>query len=96
MSAIDRLKVQSLQAEIERLQTMLAEREWRPIATAPKDDSRILVWIPDENDGHHFAHAGVDYWRLESWYLSRPGRSPTHWIPLPAPPCAALADEGER
>jgi len=61
-------------------------KEWQPIETAPRDDRRILVWRPDEKDGHHFAHAGVDYWRLNGWYLSRRYQQPTHWMPLPAPP----------
>lgn len=65
---------------------------WRPIETAPRDGTRVLVWRPRESDDH-VAHAGVDHWRDDnagggsgSWYRSRRYQQPTHWMPLPAPP----------
>lgn len=63
---------------------------WQPIATAPRDGRRVLVWIADKNyTGHAFA-------RL--WFYSTDGRLGggaegyngdwriTHWMPLPEPP----------
>lgn len=65
---------------------------WRPIETAPRNGTRVLVWRPRESDDH-VAHAGVDHWRDDnagggsgSWYRSRRYQQPTHWMPLPAPP----------
>lgn len=66
---------------------------WRPIETAPKDGTVVLVWRPRESDDH-VAHAAVDHWRSYeiggggsgSWYRSRRYQQPTHWMPLPATP----------
>ncbi len=72
--------------------TETREAGWRPIETAPKDGTRVLVWRPRES-GDHIAHAGVDHWRDDnagggsgSWYRSRRYQQPTHWMPLPTPP----------
>ena len=64
--------------------------KWRPIETAPKDESSILVYAR-----HGFY---VAFW-FEGWlavddnkhgpYPLR-GPSPTHWMPLPAPPEEAI------
>jgi len=64
--------------------------KWSPIATAPKDGTKILVWRPHE-DHNNVAHAGVDFWKINhygngEWYRSRRHQQPTHWMPLPPPP----------
>lgn len=64
---------------------------WQDIGTAPKDGTYVLVWRPDEGDGHHEAHAGIDVWIEGCWYKSRRLQQPTHWMPLPSPP----SKEGE-
>lgn len=69
------------------------QREWQPIATAPKDGTRILLgrFVPgDEYDGHM---------QVDRWWSAKDKRSfvgfaqfnptywpPTHWQHLPAPP----------
>lgn len=66
---------------------------WLPIATAPRDGRRVLVWIADKSyTGHAFANL---------WFYSTDGRlgggaegyngdwNITHWMPLPAPPVSA-------
>lgn len=57
-----------------------------PISTAPTDRTRVLVWRPDEGDGEHIAHWGVDYFWNGVWQKSRRGQQPTHWMPLPGAP----------
>lgn len=60
--------------------------EWRPIATAPKDEE-ILVYegrtgqieIVDWSDIEEGKWLSRDYDRIEA----------THWMPLPAPPSPA-------
>jgi hypothetical protein len=47
---------------------------WRPIESAPKDGTRVLLW-----DGRR---QHVDWWNHGWWNTSRP----THWQPLPPPP----------
>lgn len=67
---------------------------WQDISTAPRDGTRILVWIEP-------GHITVGYWLTEShkakprpfWgheLYSSPSHArrypPTRWMPLPAPP----------
>lgn len=75
--------------------------EWRPIETAPKDGTPILIWQPDnrhhdEIDGCKFddPRYAIGYWRAwakSEWDMGWGNRNqahvnPTHWMPLPAPP----------
>lgn len=73
--------------------------DWQPMATAPKDGTRILVW-----DGHYRMEV-ADWGERSVWsdrqigkgmqwcvgecdgeYNSRNEIEPTHWMPLPEPP----------
>lgn len=61
--------------------------EWKPIETAPKDESHILV-----SDGKYVEKAYFDN-ELEKWIEAWDGDvdfhdliHPTHWMPLPKPP----------
>jgi hypothetical protein len=73
--------------------------EWRPIESAPKDGTAILIYGPEllrEIDGH----CAVARWQATgsnsiAWWTISEGKcgpfdlrgpSPTHWMPLPAPP----------
>jgi len=61
--------------------------EWREIATAPKDGSRVLVYRPDATSRRKI---GIDSRTPDkfdgAWQHSRPDEQPSHWMPLPAPP----------
>ncbi len=71
--------------------------EWRPIETAPKDGTPVLVW--DESMGSN-KRDGCDDRRYAIGYVrcgwatphgtwgnrNNSHCSPTHWQPLPAPP----------
>lgn len=54
--------------------------KWKPIATAPKDGTEILL-----TDGHY---KRTGYWatRISAWSMDSVGglKMPTHWAPLPA------------
>lgn len=64
--------------------------EWQPIETAPKDGTRILVFVPDgrsDEPGQHLVS-----WYCNTWVITTDERDwtfvlePTHWMPLPEPP----------
>lgn len=67
-----------------------ATHEWKPIETAPKDGSKVLLWWSDrvvygawlDNSKTAVPWAG---WRPPSMEV-RPRGQPTYWMPLPAPP----------
>jgi hypothetical protein len=52
---------------------------WRPIETAPKDGTKVLVM----SDGIEIVS-----WNecLETWWDGEWSHGPTHWMPLPEPP----------
>lgn len=71
--------------------------QWKPIETAPKDGSLLLVtgcngwsdvlaawWVADspEDDGN----GGKAHWRGVLNCVGPMRIDPTHWMPLPAPP----------
>lgn len=68
----------------------LAE-EWRPIETAPKDGSHIILWRRDIQAVGYYG-AGCDDWVVVSLpaclfrHLGSRDTTPTHWMPLPASP----------
>lgn len=68
------------------LERQLAERQWKPIETAPKDGSSILVFNGKTGavhwDGAGWV-AGISCSNGSAFYLGNP---PTHWMPLPPPP----------
>jgi hypothetical protein len=57
---------------------------WRPIAEAPRDGTRVLVWLPswDEIIQTSWRDHGDDYQDV-GWGTAE---QPAHWMPLPAPP----------
>lgn len=69
--------------------------EWQPIATAPKDGTRVLVAAPS-----HLTMIGawlekrVTYMEGKWWSNNAPIiPDPTHWQPLPEPPVSAQERE---
>jgi hypothetical protein len=63
--------------------------EWQPIATAPKDGTRVLLWWAKD------ARSRIRILRWDSDLYNPEGRwtdgeydydMPSHWMPLPDPP----------
>ena len=74
----------------EILQEAIAALSWRPIASAPKDGTPVLVFcrasrepIQEEPDEQHVAwfdgKNGKDWWAVSGGYMSV---MPTHWVAL--------------
>jgi hypothetical protein len=65
--------------------------EWRPIETAPKDETTVLLHCPQSWDTEGLR---VGWWHDGHWYddesashpLTDLYGEPTHWMPAPPPP----------
>ncbi len=83
----DRAIERAEKAEQER-DRLAAEREWRPIETAPKDGTPILCWCPNiVTPGARILAYSEHYecWMRAFNYISS-SYEPTRWQPLPAAP----------
>jgi hypothetical protein len=65
--------------------------EWLPIETAPRDGSAVLGF---EKQGNHPGDWSVIRWTGYEFEGDRIG-NPTHWMPLPAPPLAAVRGDAD-
>jgi hypothetical protein len=71
---------------------------WRPIETAPKDGTDILLYVQEEiTSGSWSERKSFDGRDISCWVYaeldehgcgccSDKGEPPTHWMPLPDPP----------
>lgn len=67
----------------------MAEQEWQPIETAPKDGTAVLIAVPDYEVAiiaNWYRYNGLETWRDEELDIYP---TATHWQPLPTPPTAA-------
>lgn len=71
--------------------------DWRPIDSAPRDGNEILLWDPDRAvDSRMQIGLWNDIWETPGWQSCMENEAltrPTHWMPLPDPPGAAMAAE---
>jgi hypothetical protein len=76
-------------------------REWRPIATAPKDGTRVDLWRQGHRVTDAFWDEGEEWWCIDSRYSDGEpcplavSPEPTHWQSLPAPPALSPNKEDE-
>lgn len=64
--------------------------KWQPIETAPKDGTRVLLFVPPygASTGHYRAQHNWGE-TASNWYahsVLNKEAEPTHWMPLPPPP----------
>ena len=62
---------------------------WRPMDSAPRDGSCILIYVPQDDDGEAYkvARWGSPHptgWNFRGGWLA--GDEPQCWMPLPEPP----------
>jgi hypothetical protein len=72
--------------------------EWQPIDTAPKDGTRIILWLPVEDvaisgfwewveperiDGHQLYSGFYDWFVDNDYVIFDSEYRPTHWMPMP-------------
>lgn len=60
--------------------------EWKPIATAPRDGTWVLLWWPHWFYQPMSGYYGLDGWQMDRALLGADDPGPTHWCPLPSPP----------
>lgn len=56
---------------------------WRPIETAPKDGTRLLL-CNRRKENRPYPIMADGYWCKGIWVWCYPFSDPTHWLPLPA------------
>lgn len=69
----------------------MTKNNWQPIETAPRDGTRILAWIPCDDEKHEIMWMDVsingwDRWHYAGGWIPAFCQQPTHWQPLPGPP----------
>jgi hypothetical protein len=64
--------------------------KWRPIETAPMDETRLLIWDGKMMVTAHRWNIGKNWlWQADGsdgYECENSFDEPTHWMPLPAPP----------
>lgn len=75
-----------LRTEIEAAITAYERAMWRPIAEAPRDGTRVLMYAPAAGGEYPTSTQRVDMWRNGGWWQMRPAQPYTHFRPLPAGP----------
>lgn len=62
--------------------------KWQPIETAPRDGTRVLIY-----NGEDVLEARYCFgcWQdpVYSEWMGDVAGKPTHWMPLPEPPCTS-------
>lgn len=105
LALIDRGHAARIAAELAEAADALEAGPWMPIETAPKDGTAVMLgnsggaWI---GPFMQFAESGYRFdgpWRslmLNHYHIPYEHRykAPTHWMPLPTPPSAKVAQEG--
>ena len=75
---------------MDEFEELLNRTLWRPMETAPRDGSRILIWYPNDDDGETYKivqwgpSPHPTGWSFRGGWLAE--KEPIAWMPLPDPP----------
>lgn len=73
--------IMDLQSRVGLLEVMMADQEWRPIETAPKDGKTEALVVDCG-----YVYLGIFDKEGYCQDLYGAGLNPTHWMPVPKPP----------
>ena len=82
--------IMDLQSRVGLLEVIVADQEWRPIETAPKDGTEVLTYNEISgihqvswSRGNRYGHWETERWldKETNWVID-----PSHWMPLPKDP----------
>lgn len=60
--------------------------DWQPIKTAPKNNTKVLIYVPPmKNEGAGYPEI-IMVSRFKGYWWDAGHLKPTHWMPLPEPP----------
>ena len=80
--------------------TQAEEQVWRPIESAPRDGTRLLVCYSSPGMAAHALPVVSAHWSLISdcWFsaVTDTRINPSHWMPLPSPPDDSLVLKNEE
>jgi hypothetical protein len=76
-------------SRVAELEALLAEQQWQPIETAPRNGRDVLLYLAGPK------RLFVGCWDADysEWTIANFVAFPTHWRPLPAPPAMEVSDE---
>jgi hypothetical protein len=82
---------------IEAMSRQLVEKGWQPIETAPKDETRCLIWT-HELHGYATVASFREYIQGKPDWRSDSGAKmvATYWQPLPGPPKALEGSSDDK
>lgn len=84
------------------LAALLEAQQWRPITTAPKDGTPVIVydgrcvgmgrWQLVSGTSTQHPNGSVEHTETYGWFSCYAGLQATHWQPLPPPPTEETPD----
>jgi len=84
------LMARTVAAQAEKIKQLEGAKQWQPIETAPKDGTEILCWVLGCDEHQVLWWSEHDCWKR--WGDTYEHYSPTHWMPLPMQPNAAMKE----
>lgn len=78
----------------------MTRSDWQPIETAPKDGTRVFLWLADEGFPVLGAWIAWEKGDEPGWFLFEMHsyddlHDVTHWLPLPAAPADTQGGGGD-
>jgi hypothetical protein len=88
--AVAREREYAVLEALRELRDLREASEWRPIATAPRDGTRIVAWrLGEIAEAYRVQRDDCEMWSFGGATAAEehyPGHTPSYWRPLPPPP----------